>query len=112
VSGRAGLQPVMGTSRFMIYQVPGARPILTGPAPSRVLALTESRVVLHVSRGGVYRLAVRYSPYWKASSGCVLEGKDHMVRLSLPGAGRVALSFSLDASRALHALEGAAPSCT
>ena len=111
VSGRSGLKPVLGTSRLMIYELPGARPILTGPAPSRVLALTQSRVDMEISRAGVYRLAVRYSPYWKSSGGCVLEGKDGMVLLALPRAGRVRLTFSVDAKRALHALEGAAPRC-
>src|SRR5438477_636706 len=97
ITGRSGLQPVMGTDKLMIYEVPHATPILTGPGPSRVLSLKRSRVALRVGRPGLYRLAVRWSPYWHASSGCVLRGSDGMIRLPLARAGHVSLRFQVNA---------------
>ena len=111
VSGRSGLHAVMTSGRLTIYELPGASPLLTGPGHPHVLSLTQARVVVRVGRPGVYRLAIRYSPYWKASSGCVLKGKDQMIRLAAPRAGRIAVSFDVDAGRALQAVAGAAPSC-
>jgi hypothetical protein len=111
VSGRSGLQPVLGTDHLLIYELPAAQPILTGPGPGRVLALTQSRVRLEVGARGVYRLAVRYSPYWQSSTGCVLRGKDGMIRLVIPRAAHVSLRFRVNAERALHALAGSGPDC-
>ena len=111
IQGRSGLRPVMGTDYLAIYELPGARPILTGPGHPRVLALTQARVVVRLDRPGVYRLAIRYSPYWKSSAGCVLEGKDRMIRLAAKRAALAVLSFDIDAGRALRALAGTPPSC-
>jgi hypothetical protein len=111
VSGRSGLRPVMGTDKLMIYELPGARPILTGPGRPRVLQLTQMRVRLEVAQRGIYRLSVRYSPYWTASSGCVLKGRDGMIRLAESRATIVTLRFSVNAERALHALAGSRPDC-
>jgi hypothetical protein len=111
VSGRSGLEPVLDTGNLLIYEVPHARPILTGPGSARVLALSQSRVRLRVGRPGVYRLAVRYSPYWQATTGCVWQGKDDMIRLTVPRAARISLQFRVNAERALQALTGASPDC-
>jgi hypothetical protein len=111
VSGRSGLNPVLGTDHLLIYELPHARPILTGPGPAHVLALTQTRVTVRVGAPGLYRLAVRYSPYWHASTGCVRKGKDGMVRLDTPRAARISLRFRVDAERALEALAGSAPDC-
>jgi len=111
IQGRSGLRPVMGTDYLAIYELPGARPILTGPGHPSVLALTQARVVVRLDRPGVYRLAIRYSPYWKSSAGCVLEGKDRMIRLAAKRAALAVLSFDIDAGRALRALAGTPPSC-
>jgi hypothetical protein len=80
--------------------------MVTGPAPARVVALTQARVVVHVDGGGVYRLAIRYTPYWHPSAGCLEEGKDSMIRLSMRQAGTTALSFDVDAGQALSTLAG------
>jgi hypothetical protein len=101
----------MGTDKLMIYELPGARPILTGPGRPRVLRLTQTRVRLEVARRGLYRLAIRYSPYWSASSGCVLKGRDGMIRLAEARAATVTVRFSVNAERALHALAGSSPDC-
>ncbi len=111
LSGRSGLRPVFGTRHLLVYELPHARPILTGPGARRVLGLTQTRVRVRLDARGVYRLAVRYSPYWQATSGCVLKGRDGMVRLAVPRPSTVALRFQVNAERALHALAGSRPDC-
>src|SRR5262249_23841238 len=112
IAGRSGLNPLLGTDHLLIYQLPNARPILTGPGPARVLALTQTRVNVRVGARGLYRLAVRYSPYWHASTGCVRKGKDGMIQLDAPRPARISLRFRVDAERALEALAGSTPTCT
>src|SRR5579859_2443963 len=40
-SGRAGLVPVFSTARISVYEVPHARPIVTGPASPSAVSLTQ-----------------------------------------------------------------------
>src|SRR5207248_539245 len=58
-----------------VYAVPDARPMVTGPASPEVVALTQARIGVWVREGGLYRIAVRYSPYWRASDGCLSQGR-------------------------------------
>ena len=108
-SGRSHLLPVLRTDHITIYEVPSSRPLITGPAPARVVELTQTRVTVHVGGPGTYRLAFRYSPYWNASSGCVDPGADSMIRLRVPAAGNVQLRFHVNARRALAAFAGRHP---
>jgi len=110
-SGRAGLVPVLATQTLTIYEVPNAQPILTGPGNPRMVSLTEARMSLSVTEAGRYRIAVRWSPYWHASSGCLTEGKDGMLRLVTSGAAYVQLFFGVNAERALDELTGIQPRC-
>ena len=106
-SGRSGLEPVFSAPTATVYAVPAPRRIVTGPGSARVVALHEARVVLDVAHAGTYRVAIRFAPYWQSSAGCVSEGRDGMLRVSVPRAGRVALSFDLDAGAMVAALAGA-----
>src|SRR5205085_6661226 len=63
-SGRAGLKPVFHTRHLTIYKVPHARPMITGPGHPRLTSLTQSEIDAVLPRGGTYRVAVRWSPYW------------------------------------------------
>ncbi len=105
-SGRSGLRPVLRTSEMTIFEVPRARAIVTGPAAARVLDLTQSRVSLALRAAGKYRIALRYSPYWETSAGCLSRGEDGMLRLTVAEGGRVALRFDVDAGLALQAVAG------
>jgi hypothetical protein len=105
--GRSGLQAVLRTPQLTIYAVPSPRPIVTGPAPARVLMLSQEGIRLALARPGSYRLAVRYSAYWQAHGGCVGRGKDGMVVVRTRRAGVVDLDFDVDAGRLLASLEGA-----
>jgi hypothetical protein len=108
-SGRSGLRPVLRTSELTIFEVPRARPIVTGPAPARVLAFSQSRVLLAFAGPGRYRIAFRYSPYWETSAGCLTRGEDRMLELAVPRAGKILLRFDIDARLALQAVAGRAP---
>ena len=105
-SGRSGLRPVLRTRRFTIFEVPSPRPLAGG---ATVLSVTESRLALETPRAGDYRIAVRYSPYWRPSAGCVLRGPGGMTVLRTPRAGRVTLAFDVDAAGALEVLAGKRP---
>ena len=111
LSGRTPLRPVFATPQLTVYELAGARPIVTGPAPARIVRLTQAHVFVRVAQAGSYRIAIRYSPYWKPSAGCVTKGGDGMIRLMAPRAGLVALGFDVDAERALTTLTGQKPDC-
>jgi hypothetical protein len=105
-SGRSGLRPVLRKAELTIFEVPRARPIVTGPADARVLALSQSRVSLALAEAGRYRIALRYSPYWETSAGCLTRGEDGMLRLTVPEGGRLALRFDVEPGLALRAVAG------
>jgi hypothetical protein len=108
-SGRSGLKPVLRTPHIVVYAVPNPRPLITGPGSARVVELTQTRVTVRVGSAGTYRLAIRYSPYWMASIGCLDPGPDSMIHLRVPDAGDVALTFNVNARRAIAAFAGRHP---
>ncbi|HKU55982.1 MAG TPA: hypothetical protein VJP41_03070 [Gaiellaceae bacterium] len=110
-SGRTGLRRVFSTSEVSIYAVPHPRQIVSGPGKPTVLAFKESRLVVRVSRGGSYALAVRWSPYWHASTGCLLPSHNGMVQLQTRRAATVRISFDVDARSLLAAFAGQSPHC-
>ena len=109
--GRAGLVPVFATQTLTIFAVPHPTPILTGPGTPRLESLTEARMDLVVTQEGRYRIAVRWSPYWQTSAGCLGKGKDGMIRLTTRQAEVVRLDFQVNAERALDELTGISPTC-
>jgi hypothetical protein len=103
-TGQTGLRVVLRAPHLTIFEVPRARPMVTGQA--HVLSLTESRALLQVARAGGYSVAMRYTPYWGVSEGCVRPARDGMTRLTVPRAGRVTLAFAWTPERALDAIAG------
>src|SRR5262249_36021035 len=110
-SGSTGLKRVFATREISIYAVPQPRPIVTGPGRPELLELGASRLVLRFARSGSYRIAVRWSPYWRASSGCLIRGPDGMLRLQAATAGTVSVGFDITAGGLLRAFTGATPTC-
>jgi hypothetical protein len=110
-SGRAGLTRVFAGREISIYAVPRPQQIVTGPGRPTVLALRESRLRLRVSRGGTYRVAVRWSPYWHASTGCLLPAADGLLRLRTRAAATVRIAFDVDASSLFNAFADTTPRC-
>ena len=111
-SGRAGLVRVFATPELTVYRVPAARSMITGPGSPRLTSLTESKIQAVLPRGGTYRIAVRWSPYWHASLGCVAKGHDGMIRLTTRRPHFVRLVFHVNATRALEEFAGQQPRCT
>jgi hypothetical protein len=110
-SGRAGLRPVFRTRDLTIYSVPDPRALITGPGMPRITSVSESQLSVAVHRSGTYRIAVRWSPYWHTSAGCLRRGHDGMLRLTTAGARDVRLAFRVNATRALEELAGEQPAC-
>jgi hypothetical protein len=104
--GRAGLSVVLRTRHLTIFELPHPAPIVTGPGPARVVFLSHSGALIEVGRAGTYRVAIRYTPYWGASSGCARRASDGMTRLAVPRAGRVKLAFNWTPERALDVIAG------
>lgn len=111
-NGRSGLIPVHNTRHMTIYKVPNARPIVTGPGPARLLRLGQTQMVMEVRSLGHYRVAVRYSPYWRTvnKTGCVSKGEDGMLRVDAQRRGQIVLQFKAKATRVLAAMVGAGSS--
>ena len=109
-SGRSGLTLVARTRHFRIYAVPHPRPIAQGPGAARVLELQQSQLILSLGRPGKYHIAVRWSPYWHASNGCLTRSSDGSIALLATRAGTEVLSFRVDLERSFDVLVGDAPS--
>jgi len=105
-SGRSGLRPVFRTRTLTVLEVPRSRPIVTGPAPARVVRLTGTRVLLELPRAGEYRLAVRFSPYLHAENACLLRRPDGMTTVAARTSGPLEVVFHVNAARALATAVG------
>jgi hypothetical protein len=105
-SGRTHLQLVYWTRHLLVYELPAATPLIVGRAPVTVLWMYPSRIVAVFERPGTYRVKVRWSPYWRASSGCVSKAKDGMTLLTVRHAGLTELGFRLSVGRGLQTLAG------
>jgi hypothetical protein len=108
-SGRTNLRLVYWTAHLLIYELPDAKPLIVGPAPATVLWMYPSRIVAVFNKPGVYRVKVRWSPYWRASSGCVSRTKDGLTRLLVRNPGLVELGFRLSVGRGLQTIAGLGP---
>jgi hypothetical protein len=105
-SGKSGLTPVLRTPHVTVFAVPHPAKLASGLHRARVTQLGDTSIALRLGGPGRYRVAVRYSPYWSTTKGCVSEGKDEMLRLTTPTGGDVRLAFKVGAVRALETLVG------
>ena len=105
-SGRSGLVRVFRTEHVSVYELPKARSIIVGPGMANVEWLWPTRIVFLVDRAGTYRVAVRWSPYWRTRQGCVSRGSDGMLRLTAAQPGLIDLSMSPTLARGLATLAG------
>ena len=107
--GRSGLLPVFRSAHVSVYELPHATSLVTGPGLATVNWMYPSRVVFEVAKPGTYRVALRWSPYWRTEQGCVAKGEDGMVRVRAVHAGIVDLRFALTVNRGLDAIAGLKP---
>jgi hypothetical protein len=107
--GAYWLRPVFRAPHITIYEVGDATPLITGPSPASVREVLPTRMFLEVAAPGDYRLAVRFSPYWRTFQGCVAPTKDGMTRVTAFRAGVVDLDFKVNVHRGLEVLTGIEP---
>lgn len=106
--GQSGLRLVQRTTHLQIFRVPSPHPIISGPGHPRLTALQRDAMTARVTAAGNYRIAVRYSPYWRSTSGCLRAGSDGMLRLQAPRPGLVRINFDLSVPAMMSAI-GARP---
>lgn len=97
--GRSGLAVAFSDRHATVYAVPAPRPIVTGPAPAEVVVMHRTSMTIRVGAPGTYRLAVHWTPYWRASVGCVGPAPGQMTTLVVPGAAAVRVGFHVDLGR-------------
>jgi hypothetical protein len=107
--GASGLVPVLRTRALTVYELPHAAPVVSGVASAEVRAMSATKLFIHVAAPGRYHVAVRFSPYWRASHGCVAHAVDGMTTLTALRRGTVVLSFDINVHRSLETLTGARP---
>ena len=98
--------PVFRSTHVSVYELPNARSVVVGPGLASVEWLWPARAVLVVDKPGSYRVALRWSPYWRTRQGCVSRGRDGMIRLKATHRGYVDLSIRPNLARGLAALAG------
>jgi hypothetical protein len=91
------LKPVTRLRNWLVYEVRGAPPIVSGAAT--LMAMKTNSLDLHVSRKGQAMIRVRWSPYWKLTGvpGCVTA--DHgftEITARATGAARLVTGFAPD----------------
>jgi len=109
-SGRSGLRPVFSTPHITVFEVPAPRSLVEGSGHAQVVSLAYDRLVLRATPGR-YRVAIRSSPYWQASAGCLLPGRDGMLRLRVKATAAVVLRFHVGLDPVVDQLTGERPSC-
>jgi hypothetical protein len=98
LSGGSGLRPVYSSADWRIWEVPAAVPMLTGPGKPRIARYGHDEIEGETSSAGDYRLAVRFTDYWRASGGvCLAETADGMTTLRAERAGPFRLRIDLGA---------------
>jgi hypothetical protein len=89
------LPQVFRAPHLAIYAVPHPLSMVTGPGKPEIVSFGESSLVVRVPRAGTYRLAVHWSPYWRASSGRLSRARDGMTNLQTTAAATVRVWFSV-----------------
>jgi hypothetical protein len=101
LSGESGLREVLATDDWRVYELPESDPILTGPGDASVSVHAHDRIAGTLSLPGVYRLAVRHTPYWRVEQGrlCLERAPDGMttLRAQAPGPFVLEIDDSLEA---------------
>jgi hypothetical protein len=110
--GRSSLRLVKALPHAVVYEVPHAQGIVSGAPGATVASLDASSMTVNLLHSGSYRVAVRYSPYWHASTGCIRRRADGMISLRVAAPTSVQLHFDVTAKRAVDAGIGETPKCS
>jgi hypothetical protein len=107
--GVPGLRLVFSAAHVRVYELVHATPLITGPGRASVHRLLPTRLFLDVAARGDYRLAVRFSPYWRTFQGCVAPTPDGMTRVTAFRPGRIDLDFDVNFHRGAEVVTGLEP---
>ena len=114
-SGRSGLSLVASVGDWTMYELPDATPIVTPSASARVVRLTSESLVMRITRAGVYRVRVRYTPYWQLEGGgenaCVSPIAPWGTRIRVTAPGTLRLRFAPNLGSVVRSVIGDSTSC-
>ena len=104
-SGRSGLVEVFTTPDWRVFELPEASPILSGGGGT-LTELGHERIAGSTRTRGAYRLAVRFTPYWRVSRGdiCLERAADGMTRLTARRPGPFELVIDESPGALLHVM--------
>jgi hypothetical protein len=96
-AGVAGLTPVLRSPTATVYELRRPLPILSGPGPAGLTLLDHERVAGELAQPGRYRLAVRWTPWWRVEEGavCVEQAADGMTMVIARAAGAFELGVGI-----------------
>jgi hypothetical protein len=96
-SGTSGLRRVAQIGGWTVFELPRATPIATPAAHARVLSVGANTLTVRVDRPGIYRLRLRYTPYWRVERGgaCAAPRDPWGTELRVRRAGVVRLRFDV-----------------
>jgi hypothetical protein len=82
-----------------IFELPGAVPILTGAGAAGLTRLGHESVAGWTETAGLYRMRIRFTPYWHVESGqlCLERASDGMTLLRASRPGRFELRSAVRA---------------
>jgi hypothetical protein len=112
-SGASGLRRVARTGAWTVFELPRATPIATPSRDVSVVSLGSNAVTLRVRRPGVFRLRLRYTPYWRVELGsaCAAPRKPWGTELRVQRAGLVRLAFDVRLGTFVGAVLGSEGGC-
>lgn len=112
-SGASGLDEVARIGGWTVYELPRPTPIATPADGISIVRLTSGEVTLRVAEPGVYRLRLRYTPYWRVERGtaCVAPRRPWGTDLRVREAGIVRLGFQVRLGTFVDAVLGGEGGC-
>ena len=112
-SGESGLPVVARMGGWTVYELPRATPIATPAGGISVLKLTSGSVTLRAARPGVYRLRLRYTPYWRVERGsaCAAPREPWGTELRVARPGVIRLAFDVELGTFVGAVLGSQGGC-
>jgi hypothetical protein len=98
-SGASGLHIVLKTADWTIYEVPDPQPLLVGPGDAVITTWGHDAVAGSVTAPGIYRLAIRFTGYWRVARGalCAARAQDGLTELRFVRAGTFRLEIAFTA---------------
>jgi hypothetical protein len=99
LSGRSGLRLVYSSPDWRIWEVPDATSMLTGPSRAQITHYGHDEIDGVTGAAGEYRLAVRFTSYWRVVAGdvCLDEARNGMTLLRADQSGPFRLRIELGA---------------